>query len=155
MLNSKESQAMPEFLELTYEKFILRIALDRFYSQQGLWFKSEGNQVRMGLSDFVQQRNGDVAFVEIHPEGELLKAGGELVVLETIKVSLSFETPLGGRIMQVNPILEASPEVINQDPYETGWLALIEPENWELAKSQLLGPQAYFTRMQAQIAEEM
>jgi glycine cleavage system H protein len=146
---------MPEFLELTYEKFILRVATDRFYSLQGLWFKPEGSRVRIGLSDFVQQRSGDVAFVEIHPEGELLKAGDELVVIETIKVNLSLETPLNGKIFQVNPVLETSPEVINQDPYDTGWLALLEPENWELAQSRLLDPQAYFDRMQAQIAEEM
>ena len=146
---------MPEFLELTYEKFILRVASDRLYSSQGLWFKLEDGQVRVGLSDFVQQRNGDVAFVETRPEGEMLQAGDELVVIETIKVSLSLETPLNGKILQVNPILETSPEAINQDPYETGWIALMEPENWEIDHSRLLDPQAYHNRMQSLLAEEL
>ena len=146
---------MPEFLELTYEKFILRVASDRLYSSQGLWFKREDGQVRVGLSDFVQQRNGDVAFVEIRPEGEMLQAGDELVVIETIKVSLSLETPLNGKILQVNPILETSPEAINQDPYEKGWIALMEPENWEIDHSRLLDPQAYHNRMQSLLAEEL
>jgi glycine cleavage system H protein len=146
---------MPEFLELTYEKFILRVASDRLYSSQGLWFKREDGQVRVGLSDFVQQRNGDVAFVEIRPEGEMLQAGDELVVIETIKVSLSLETPLNGKILQVNPILETSPEAINQDPYETGWIVLLEPENWEIDHSRLLDPQAYHNRMQSLLAEEL
>jgi glycine cleavage system H protein len=146
---------MPEFLELTYEKFILRVASDRLYSSQGLWFKREDGQVRVGLSDFVQQRNGDVAFVEIRPEGEMLQAGDELVVIETIKVSLSLETPLNGKILQVNPILETSPEAINQDPYETGWIVLMEPENWEIDHSRLLDPQAYHNRMQSLLAEEL
>jgi glycine cleavage system H protein len=146
---------MPEFLELTYEKFILRVASDRLYSSQGLWFKREDGQVRVGLSDFVQQRNGDVAFVETRPEGEMLQAGDELVVIETIKVSLSLETPLNGKILQVNPILETSPEAINQDPYETGWIVLMEPENWEIDHSRLLDPQAYHNRMQSLLAEEL
>ncbi len=58
---------MPEFLETTVDKFIFKVATDRYYSSEGLWALAEGNRIRIGLSDFLQQRSGDVAFAEVKP----------------------------------------------------------------------------------------
>ena len=58
---------MTEFLETTVDKFIFKVATDRYYSSEGLWAQAEGNLVRIGLSDFLQQRSGDVAFAEVKP----------------------------------------------------------------------------------------
>ena len=66
---------MTEFLETTVDKFIFRVATDRFYSSEGVWAKEENGRVRIGLSDFVQQRSGDVAFAEIKPVGTSLALG--------------------------------------------------------------------------------
>jgi glycine cleavage system H lipoate-binding protein len=60
---------MPDFLETTVDKFIFRVATDRRYSAEGVWAKADGNHVQVGLSDFLQQRSGDVAFAEIKPQG--------------------------------------------------------------------------------------
>ena len=88
---------MPETLEFVLDKFTFRVALDRFYSPEGIWVKP-GRGVRIGLSDFLQQRSGDVAFAEVKPVGTELKAGDEAAVIETIKVNISLAAPLSGKL---------------------------------------------------------
>jgi glycine cleavage system H protein len=146
---------MPKFLEITVDKFTFRVADDRFYTQAGVWALPEGNQIRIGLSDFQQQRSGDVAFAEVKPAGTQLAFDEEVAVIETIKVNISLGSPTGGRVVEVNPAMADTPEVINQDPYEAGWMALIEADNWEVDQAHLLNPQAYFTYMKAQAEAEV
>jgi glycine cleavage system H protein len=136
---------MSEFLELIVDKFIFRIATDCLYTDEGLWARQEEDQVRVGLSDFVQQRSGDVAFVEVKPAGSVLNANDELIVLETIKVNTSFGSPVSGKILSTNAKLLSNPEVINQDPYGEGWIALLETTHWTEDAAQMLTPQGYYT----------
>ena len=138
---------MPEFIELKQDKFTFRVATDRIYNNEGVWAKSEGNLVWIGLSDFLQQRSGDVAFAEVKPKGSALDFGDEIAVIETIKVNLGLTSPVAGRVLEVNPDMQTAPEMINQDPYGAGWLALIEATDWETDRGRLLDPQAYFARM--------
>jgi len=145
---------MAEFLEMTLDKFTFRVALDRYYSAQGVWAKREGEHVRIGLSDFLQQRSGDVAFAEVKPVGTRLAFGEEAAVIETIKVNISLDTPVSGNIVEANPNMEAASEMINQDPYGEGWLALIETPDWEADRIRLMDAQAYFELMQKQAREE-
>ncbi len=145
---------MTDYLETTVDKFIFRVATDRYYSDEGLWVKEENGRLRIGLSDFVQQRSGDVAFAEIKPAGTALAVGDEVAVIETIKVNIAFTSPVMGNIVEVNPAMEEAPEAINQDPYGEGWLAVIEPADWAADRSRLLDAQAYFVRMKAQAEEE-
>jgi glycine cleavage system H protein len=146
---------MPEFLELTVDKFTFRTATDRYYNDEGVWALAEGNRVRIGLSDFSQQRSGDVAFAEVEPEGTVLAFGDEVAVIETIKADISLPSPLAGKVVEVNPAMEITPEAINQDPYGEGWLAVIEAQDWESDRARLLDPQAYFALVQEQAEEEM
>jgi glycine cleavage system H protein len=143
-----------EFLETTVDKFIFRVATDRYYHHEGLWAQAQGNRIRIGLSDFLQQRSGDVAFAEIKPEGTTLSVGDEVAVIETIKVNISLTSPVKGKIVEVNPAMESSPEAINQDPYGQGWLAVLEASDWEADKAALLDPQAYFKVMKNQAEAE-
>lgn len=145
---------MPEFLETTVDKFTFKVAADRFYTREGVWALVEGNRVRVGLSDFLQQRSGDIAFAEVKPEGTALAAGDEVAAIETIKVNIALGSPVNGKVIEVNPDMELKPEVINQDPYEAGWLATIEATDWETDRAQLLDPQAYFVVMKAEAEEE-
>ena len=144
---------MPDFLELTIDKFTFQVATDRYYSPEGVWAKPEGNNVRIGLSDFLQQRSGDIAFAEIMPEGTELAFGDEVAVIETIKVNISLGSPESGKVIEVNPDLEVSPEVINQDPFKKGWIAVIEAGNWGEDQPRLLDAPAYFARMKAEAEE--
>ncbi len=138
---------MTEFLETTIDKFTFKVATDRLYSSEGIWAKPEGNQVRIGLSDFVQQHSGDVAFAEVKDVGAEVAFGDEIATIETIKVNISLISPAAGKIIAVNPAMAARPEVINQDPFGAGWLAVVEATDWEADKARLLDPQAYFAQM--------
>jgi glycine cleavage system H protein len=145
---------MINYLEYKIDKFIFRVADDRYYTDDGLWVKPENNYVRIGISDYLQQRSGDVAFVELKPKGTHLAVGEELSVIETIKVNISLASPVPGEVIEVNPILEVSPEVINQDPYGNGWLAVIEPEEGKSNIKQLLGPQSYLSKIKLDAEQE-
>ena len=145
---------MSEFLETTVDKFTFKVATDRFYTSEGVWAKEENGHVRIGLSDFVQQRSGDVAFAEVKPAGTALAAGDEVATIETIKVNISYTAPVNGKIVEVNPAMNDAPEAINQDPYGAGWLAVMEVADWEMERAKLLDPQAYFEIMKGQAEEE-
>jgi glycine cleavage system H protein len=146
---------MTETLELNIDKFIFRIATDRFYSREGIWAKRDGPIVRLGLSDYLQQRNGDIAFVEVKPAGVPVKLGDEIAVIETIKVNISLPSPVNGKVIEVNPLMETEPDVINQDPYGSGWLVMIEAEDWETDKKTLIDAQTYFSRIKDEAEEEI
>jgi glycine cleavage system H protein len=146
---------MSEFLETTVDKFTFKVATDRFYTSEGVWAKEEVGRVRIGLSDFVQQRSGDVAFADVKPVGTTLAAGDEVASIETIKVNIAYTAPINGKIVEVNPAMNDAPEVINQDPYGNGWMAVMEVTNWDEEKTKLLDPQAYFEIMKDQAQEEI
>lgn len=146
---------MPEFLEFSVDKFTFRVATDRHYNEEGVWAKTEGEQVRIGLSDFLQQRSGDVAFAEVKAQGTTVSFGEEVANIETIKVEIALPSPVSGRIVEVNPAMDEAPEAINQEPYGEGWLALIEAEDWEAEQSKLLDPEAYFTHIKQEAEEEI
>jgi glycine cleavage system H protein len=145
---------MSDFLETTVDKFTFKVATDCFYNHEGVWAKEENGRIRIGLSDFVQQRSGDVAFAEVKPVGTVLATGEEVAVIETIKVNITYTSPVNGKIVEVNPAMNDAPEAINQDPYGAGWLAVMEVTDWDADCAKLLDPQAYFTIMKGQAEEE-
>jgi len=145
---------MPDYLETTVDKFIFRVATDRLYSPEGVWALAEGDRIRVGMTDFLQQLNGDVAFAEVKGEGTAVAADDEVATIETIKANVEVPSPIGGTVVEVNPAMELSPEAINQDPYGNGWLAVIEAADWLADRERLLDPQAYFEVMRAQAEEE-
>lgn len=145
---------MTDFLQFIVDKFTFKVATDRAYSSEGLWVLAEGDRVRIGLSDFLQQRSGDVAFAELKPAGTRLATGDELAVIETIKVNLSLASPISGKVLEVNPVMASRPEAINQDPYGEGWLVTVTPDDWEAERSRLLGPEAYLAKAKREAEEE-
>jgi len=145
---------MPEYLETTIDKFLFKVAKDRCYSSAGVWALDLGNVVRVGLSDFLQQRSGDVAFVEVKPVGTLLAVEDWVATIETIKVNIELLSPVAGKIARVNPLMETTPEQINLDPYGEGWLCEIEASDWEADRVDLLDAPTYFTRMKSEAEEE-
>ncbi len=145
-----------EFLKLTIDKFTFRFATDRYYHPDGVWALPEwDNRVRIGLSDFAQQSNGDVAFAEVKPVGTVVAFGEEVASIETIKANVFVPAPVSGTVVEVNPALEVSPELINEDPYGEGWLAVIAATDWEADRARLLDAQAYLERVREIAEEEM
>jgi glycine cleavage system H protein len=145
---------MPDYLETTVDKFIFRVATDRLYTPEGAWALADGDRVRIGMTDFLQQRSGDVAFAEVRPAGRAVATGDEVALIETIKANVEVLSPVGGTIVEVNSALALSPEVINQDPYGEGWLAVVGAADWPADRASLLDPQAYLEVMRAQAEEE-
>jgi glycine cleavage system H protein len=158
MTGLPEEETMPEFLETVVGKFTFRVATDRFYGRDGLWVlrvqPESGGRVRVGMTDYLQQESGDAAFVTVRPPGTKLQAGDDLADLETIKVVTTLASPVGGTIAAVNDALQLHPELINQSPYENGWLAEIDATNWEAGRAALLDAGAYFAVMKSQAEEE-
>jgi glycine cleavage system H protein len=144
-----------EMLELTVDKFTFRVPKGLYYNDAGVWVKPEGSVARLGLSDFSQQRSGDMAFAEVKPVETLLKPGDEFASVETIKVNVILPSPVTGAIAEVNRALEDAPELINQDPYGKGWLAAVELTDWEVDKSKLLDAEAYYALIKLQAEEEV
>ena len=146
---------MSNYLEVTLDKFKFKVATDRFYTHEGTWVLPEAERVRIGLSDFLQQRSGDIAFAEIKPVGTSLSSGDEVASIETIKVNVALSSPISGKVIEVNPAMDTAPEAINQDPYGLGWLAVIAASHWETDRSRLLDPAAYFEVVKREAEEEM
>jgi glycine cleavage system H protein len=145
---------MPDYLETTVDKFVFRVATDRLYSAEGVWVMAEGDRFPIGVTDFLQLRSGDVAFAEVRVEGRAVATGDEVATIETIKANVEVISPVSGAIAEVNEALAMTPEVINQDPYGEGWLAVIEAADWPKDRETLLGPEAYFDLMKSQAEEE-
>jgi glycine cleavage system H protein len=150
----REDGSLPSYLESAVDKFTFRVATDRRYSAEGVWALGEGDLIRVGVTDFLQQRSGDVAFASVTPEGTAVARGDELAEIETIKANVEVLAPVGGVIAATNPALAISPEVINQDPYGDGWLALVDAGDWPTDRASLLDPQTYFELMKGQAEEE-
>ncbi len=149
---------MPDLLETTVDKFTFRVATDRLYTRQGVWVQPDAGAapicVRIGLADFLQQRNGDVAFAHVKPAGTRWAVGELLAEIETMKAMVEVPAPVAGVVVEVNSALETTPEVINQDPYGNGWLAVVEPARWETDRAALLAPEAYLAVMKAEAEAE-
>jgi glycine cleavage system H protein len=145
---------MSDYLEFRVDKFIFKIALDCLYSEEGVWVQLEDQHIRVGISDYLQQRSGDVAFAEIKPVGTVVDVGEEFAVIETIKVNISLTSPVPGMVIEVNPAMETSPEIINQDPFGAGWFALIEVLGGETSLNHLLDPQAYYSKIKLEADQE-
>jgi glycine cleavage system H protein len=145
---------MPEYLVATVDKFTFKVAKDRRYTPDHLWLKAEGELVRIGLTDYLQQTAGDVAFAEPEAEGTELTAGHMLGSIETMKTTLDIPSPLAGLIKTINPRLEDEPELVNQDPYGEGWLVQLEAPTWERAQESFLEPNEYYEQMKAEAETE-
>jgi len=150
---------MPEYLETTVDKFTFRVARDRLYTRDGMWVMPMENpevlKVRIGLTDYLQQHSGDVAFANLKPVGTVLNVGDEFAEIETIKVNVGLPSPVSGAVVEANKNLEMSPELVNQDPYDKGWLVIVKTSNWDAARADLLDANSYFDLMRTQIDEEL
>jgi len=113
---------------------------DRLYRETHEWVLEKDGNVTVGITDFAQDQLGDVVFVELPEVGRSVEPGDTVAVVESVKTASDIYAPVAGTITAVNEELDARPELINEDPYEGGWLFRIEPEG-ELP--ELLTAQGY------------
>ena len=112
------------------------------YTKDHEWLRVEGDHAFVGVTDFAQGELGDVVFVEIETEGETLDKEEVFGTIEAVKTVSDLFMPVGGEIVEVNPALEDSPDLVNKDPYGDGWMVKIKvSDSSEL--EELLAPGAY------------
>jgi glycine cleavage system H protein len=95
---------------------------DRLYAKTHEWVKIDGDEATVGITLFAQEQLGDVVFVELSAVGSRVAAGDAVGNIESVKAVSELFCPVAGEIVAVNDELEAHPELVNQDPYGSGWL---------------------------------
>lgn len=146
---------MADFMEVTIDKFTFRVDKSCLYSDEGVWARIENGRVRLGLSDYIQQRSGDIAFIDIKPAGTVLALDDEFAAIETVKANVTLASPVSGKIAAVNPSLEMKPELINQDPFGTAWICDVEAEHFDTDRQLMLDAETYFAKMKREAEDEV
>lgn len=99
------------------------------YTKDHEWVLIEGNTATIGITDFAQGELGDIVYVEIETEGETLAREEVFGTVEAVKTVSDLFMPLSGKVLEINPNLEANPESVNTDAYGSGWMIKISIEN--------------------------
>jgi glycine cleavage system H protein len=115
---------------------------DLRYTREHEWARMKGAQVVIGITDFAQDQLGDVVYVELPDAGDPVKKGESFGVVESTKAVSELFAPVSGKVVEVNDPLSDAPETINEDPYEEGWMIVIEPSDPKELES-LMDAKAY------------
>ena len=126
------------------DKFIFRVPPTGFYfTENDCWVQPVGNRARIGITDFMQQSLSDIMFVTPPIVGATIEQFDEAGTLESGKAVFELVCPVSGKITAVNTAIVNAPELINQNPYEQGWIAEIELTNFAEEEEFLLDAQGY------------
>lgn len=98
---------------------------DLLYTKDHEWARKEGDLVRIGVTDFAVEQLGDVTLVDLPKPGTKVTAHKRFGDIESVKAVSELFSPVDGEIVEINPALESSPELVNDSPYEKGWMAVI------------------------------
>lgn len=112
------------------------------YTKDHEWVEVEGNQARVGITDYAQGELGDIVYVEIETLDERLGKEEVFGSVEAVKTVSDLFLPVSGKVIEINESLEDSPELINDDPYNKGWIIRMEIDNPEELKD-LLDSESY------------
>lgn len=123
---------------------------DRKYTKDHEWAKEEDGKIYFGISAFAVGQLGDITLVglDVGVDDEV-KAGEAFGTIESVKTLSDLYAPISGKVVEVNEALENEPELVNEDPWEKGWMIAIEPTNWEAERGDLLEHNAYRTHLEA------
>lgn len=154
---TEEKSIFPEKYEYeTYkkDKFIFRLPKEGLYfNENDSWVCVAGNIARVGVTDFVQQSLSDIMFFTPPAVGSDIEQFGELGNIESGKAVFEIVSPVSGKIISINKELSVSPELINENPYERGWIAEIELTDFENDKEFLLDFNGYFEKLKRKVDE--
>lgn len=96
------------------------------YSEEHEWVRVEGNRAVVGITDYAQSELGDIVFVELPEVGAEVKQNEPFGSVESVKTVSELYAPVSGKVVEVNGELEGSPELVNQSPYDKGWMIVVE-----------------------------
>lgn len=118
------------------------------YTNEHEWIRVEGDNAVIGITAFAQGELGDIVFVEIETEGETLGIGETFGTIEAVKTVSDLFMPVSGKVLEINPALEASPELVNKDAYGQGWLIKISIDD-PSELDELLSAEEYQAMLEA------
>jgi len=104
----------------------MNVPANLYYTKDHEWLRVEGDSAYAGVTDFAQSELGDIVFIEVETLGETLKKEEVFGTIEAVKTVSDMFMPVGGEILEVNPAITDTPDVINKDPYGKGWMIKIK-----------------------------
>jgi glycine cleavage system H protein len=102
---------------------------DLRYTREHEWARKKGKNVAVGITEYAQDQLGDVVYLELPDIGDAVKKGEAFGVVESTKAVSELFAPISGKVVEVNDPLADAPEAVNEDPYEEGWMVVIEPSD--------------------------
>lgn len=115
---------------------------DRKYTNDHEWAKIDEGLVGVGITDYAQEQLGDIVYVELPQPGDTVEKAESFGIVESVKAASDLLAPIGGEVVAVNEELADRPELVNEDPYETGWMLKVQPED-EAQLEDLMSAEEY------------
>jgi len=122
-----------------------------YYTKEHEWVRVEGNNCRIGVSDYAQKSLHEVVFVDLPKIGAKIVRSQSLGSVESVKAVADVFAPISGEVTEVNAKLADTPEFVNQQPYGDGWIAIIKPSNLEAELKNLLDAKSYADFLRTQV----
>jgi len=114
-----------------------------YYSREHEWMKQEGGKCRIGLTDYAQKSLHAVVFVDLPKVGTNVSQAQSIGTVESVKAVADVFSPVSGEIVEANENLPDKPELVNQSPYDDGWVAVIRPSNLDVEIKNLMDANGY------------
>ncbi len=122
---------------------------DLFYTKEHEWARQTGRAAKIGITDYAAKTLNDVVYVSLPKLGQKLTQLQVFGTVESIKAVSELYSPFSGTVTKVNETLGSQPELVNQSPYEAGWLIEVEASSYEAEKGNLLDARAYSLHLQS------
>ena len=126
---------------------------DLKYHKEHTWAKINGNKATVGITHYAQESLGDIVYVDEVEIDATAEAGAELTEIESTKATSPVISPVSGTVLEFNEELNDSPEIINEDPYDKGWIAVIELDS-ESDLSELMDAGAYEKYLEEEVKQK-
>ena len=102
---------------------------DRKYTKDHEWAKLDEGLAVVGITDYAQEQLGDIVYVELPQPGDTLELAQSFGIIESVKAASDLLAPIGGEVVATNEELVDRPELVNEDPYEGGWMVKVQPDD--------------------------
>jgi len=114
-----------------------------YYTKEHEWLKVEGGKCRVGVTDYAQQSLHEIVYVELPNIGQTVKQSATIGTVESVKAVSELNSPVSGEILERNEQLAQSPELVNKEPYDAGWIVIVKPSHLDDELKALLNPDGY------------
>jgi len=104
----------------------MEVPKNLYYTKEHEWVLVEGDEGKIGITDYAQSELGDIVFVELPEPGLTVIRGGAFGTIEAVKAASDLFSPISGEVTAINGLLDQEPELINNSPYTDGWIATIK-----------------------------